>query len=153
MAVMENISTYSHKAVSRFTVASWDEKVLTDIDGEGTTYGEVYYPRRGISHAEVGYTYTGDLEGTSTMAYLLGYRGGDDLVLGLERFTGSVDGHEGSCVFRHTGTHDSASVRARLEVVPGMGTGGLENLRGEAELTIAGHSEEGYELVLHYDLG
>jgi hypothetical protein len=25
-------------------------------------------------------------------------------------------------------------------------------MRGEAELTIAGHSEDGYELVLSYDL-
>lgn len=150
---MNESSSYSHKAAGRFQVSSWDEKVLADIDGEGTTYGDVYYPRRGISHAEVGYTYTGAVEGTSRMACLLGYRGGDDLVLGLERFTGSIDGHEGSCVFRHTGHHDSSSVRGRLEVVPGMGTGGLENLRGEADLLIEGHSDEGYELVLHYALG
>ena len=150
---MNESTSYSHKAACRFQVSSWDEKVVSDIDGEGTTYGEVYYPRRGISRAEVGYTYTGDVEGSSRMVYLMGYRGGDDLVLGLERFTGSVDGHEGSCVFQHTGSHDSSSVRAHLRVVPGMGTGGLENLRGEADLVIAGHSEDGYELVLHYDLG
>lgn len=146
-------NSYSHKATCRFTVSSWDERVVTDIDGEGTTYGETYYPRRGISRAEVAYTYSGDLEGTSQMAYLMGYRGGDDLVLGLERFTGSVDGHEGSCVLQHTGSHDSSSVRAHVRVVPGMGTGALESLRGEAELVIEGHSEDGYELVLHYDLG
>jgi hypothetical protein len=34
-----------------------------------------------------------------------------------------------------------------------MGTGGLEGLRGEADLAIAGHSDDGYELVLSYDLG
>jgi hypothetical protein len=150
---MSDSTSYSHKATCRFQVSSWDEKVLTDIDGEGTTYGEVYYPKRGISHAEVGYTYNGEVEGTSRMVYLLGYRGGDDVVLGLERFTGSVDGHEGSCVFQHAGSHDSSSVRAHLQVVPGMGTGGLESLRGEAELLIEGHSEDGYELVLHYALG
>lgn len=150
---MNETKVYTNKAACRFQVSSWDEKVVTDIDGEGTTYGETYYPRRGISRADVGYSYTGDLEGTSRMVYLLGYRGGDDLVLGLERFTGSVDGHEGSCVFQHTASHDSSSVRGHLRVVPGMGTGGLEGLRGEAEVVIAGHSEDGYELVLHYDLG
>jgi len=56
-------------------------------------------------------------------------------------------------VLRHLGEQDAGSVRARLEVVPGMGTGALENLRGEADLVISGHSEDGYELVLHYDLG
>jgi Protein of unknown function (DUF3224) len=44
-------------------------------------------------------------------------------------------------------------VAARLEVVPGMGTGELATLVGEAELAIAGHRDDGYELVLAYDLG
>jgi Protein of unknown function (DUF3224) len=150
---MDDTRSYSHKAVCRFRVASWDEKVVTDIDGDGTTYGEVYYPKRGLSRAEVAYTYTGQVEGTSAAVYLLGYRNGDDLVLALERFTGSVDGHEGSCVFQHTGSHDASSVRGRLQVVPGLGTGDLRELRGEADLLLEGHSEDGYELVLHYDLG
>ena len=34
-----------------------------------------------------------------------------------------------------------------------LSTGGLENLRGEAHLTIAGHSDDGYELILSYDIG
>ena len=55
-------------------------------------------------------------------------------------------------MFQHVGSQDAGSVTARLEVVPGMGTGGLEGLRGEAELRIAGHSDDGYELVLSYDL-
>lgn len=150
---MNDSTSYSHKATCRFQVASWDEKVVADIDGRGTTYGDVYYPERGITRAEVGYTYTGDVEGSSTTVYLMGYRGGDDLVLALERFSGSVAGHEGSCVFQHTASHDSSSVRGRLRVVPGMGTGALENLRGEADLLIEGHSDDGYELVLRYDLG
>jgi hypothetical protein len=44
------------------------------------------------------------------------------------------------------------SVTDHLDVVAGMGTGGLETLRGEAELSIGGHSDDGYELVLAYDL-
>ncbi len=144
--------TYSHKATCRFTVSSWSEKVYADIDGEGTTSGDLYYPKRGLTQAEVGYRYTGNVEGTSTLTYLIAYKPDAAPVLGLERFEGSVDGHEGSCVFRHVGSQDAGSVSAHLEVVPGMGTGGLENLRGEAELTIAGHSDDGYELVLAYDL-
>jgi hypothetical protein len=55
-------------------------------------------------------------------------------------------------VFRHVGSQDAGSVTAHLEVVPGMGTGGLQGLRGEAELRIAEHAEDGYQLVLSYDL-
>jgi hypothetical protein len=144
--------TYSKKATCTFVVASWTEKAYVDIDGEGTTAGEMYYPRRGLSHAEVGYTYTGDVEGSSTLAYLIAYKPEGGPVLGLEQFTGSIGGHEGSCVFVHTGGQDAGSVTAHVEVLTGMGTGGLEGLRGGAELKIAGHSEDGYELVLSYDL-
>ena len=145
--------TYALRATCRFDVASWTESAYVDIDeGEGTTAGETYYPKRGLTDAEVGYTYTGDVEGTSTLHYLIAYKDGAAPVVGLERFTGSIGGHEGTCVLQHTGSQDAGSVTAHLEVVPGMGTGGLETLRGEAELRIAGHSDDGYELVLSYDL-
>jgi hypothetical protein len=150
---MDEVTTYSRKAACRFDVSSWTEQMFADIDGEGTKRGETYYPRRGLTRAEVGYTYTGDLEGSSSLVYLIAYKGDAAPVLGLERFEGSVDGHEGSFVMRHEGEQDAGSVRAHLEVVPGMGTGDLETLRGEADLVIAGHSDDGYELVLHYDLG
>ena len=146
--------SYAHKATCRFDVASWKEEVYVDIDeGEGTTSGDMYYPKRGLSLAEVGYTYTGDIEGSSTQRCLIAYKADAAPVLSLEYFTGSVDGHEGTCVFQHIGSQDAGSVSAHLEVVPGMGTGGLESLRGEAELSIAGESDDGYELVLAYDLG
>ena len=59
--------SYSHKATCRFDVASWKEKAYVDIDeGQGTTSGDMYYPKRGLSLAEVEYTYRGDVEGSST---------------------------------------------------------------------------------------
>ena len=144
--------TYSKKATCRFTVTDWKETVDVDIDGEGTTMGETYYPKRGLTRATVGFAYTGDVEGSSTMTFLIAYKDGAAPVLGMAQFTGSVDGQEGSCVFLQTGSQDAGSVSGRLEVVPGMGTGGLEGLRGEAEVALAGPSDDGYELVLSYDL-
>ena len=144
--------TYSRTATCRFTVASWSEDVLVDIDGEGTTAGDLYYPDRGFTRAAVSYRYTGDLDATSTGTYLIAYRPDGAPVVGMEQVTGSLDGHDGSFVVQHSGWQDAGSVKAHLEIVPGLGTGGLESLRGEAELVIAGHTDEGYELVLHYDL-
>lgn len=145
--------SYSHKAHARFNVTSWSEQLVTDIDGKGTTAGAAYYPDRGVNRAEVSNAYTGDIEGTSTLVYLIAYKGDAAPVLGLERFEGSIAGHEGSCVFQLIGSQDQGSVSVRLEVVPGMGTGGLENLRGEAELSIDGHSDDGYPLVLSFTVG
>jgi Protein of unknown function (DUF3224) len=56
---------------------------------------------------EVSYSYSGDLEGTGTLVYLIAYKAGAAPVLGLERFTGAIGGHEGSCVFRHVGSQDA----------------------------------------------
>ena len=135
--------TYTRKASGRFSVTSWSEEAFADIDGEGTTAGGTYYPKRGLSHARVGYTYTGALRGTSVLSYLIAYRPGGAPVFAFEHFTGAVDGHEGSCVLQHVGGQDAGSVRGHVEVVSGMGTGELANLRGEAELRIAGHSDDG----------
>ena len=145
--------SYAHTATCKFQVASWSEAPYVDIDGEGTTVGDMYYPKRGLSKAEVSYAYAGEVQGTGTLVYLIAYKADAAPVLGLERFTGSIGGHQGSCVFRHVGSQDAGSVSGRLEVVPGMGTGELATLVGEAELAIAGHSDDGYELVLSCDLG
>ncbi|MDI2031869.1 DUF3224 domain-containing protein [Saccharopolyspora sp. TS4A08] len=143
---------YQHEAAGRFSVTSWSEHLITDIDGEGTTAGDAYYPNRGLTRADVRYTYTGEIEGTSTLTYLIAYKADAAPVLCFEHFEGSIAGHEGTCVFQHSGSQDKASVTAHLQVVPGMGTGGLETLRGEADITIAGHSDDGYDLTLTYSL-
>lgn len=144
--------SHSQTARSRFQVASWSETLYVDIDGVGTTRADVYYPKRGLTQAAVGYTYTGEIEGTGTLVYLIAYKADAAPVLGLEQFIGSIGGHEGSCVFRHIGSQDADGVSARVEVIPGMGTGGLETLVGEAQLEIVGHSDDGYDLVLSYDI-
>lgn len=142
--------SYAHQATSRFNPASWSENLVTDLDGTGFTTGKTYCPHRGLTRAEVSYSYTGDITGTGRLVYLIAYKPAAAPVLGFEHFTGSIGGHEGSCVFRHVGNQDQGTVSVHIEVIPGMGTGGLTNLRGEAQLAIAGHSDNGYELVLSY---
>ncbi|NRQ51687.1 DUF3224 domain-containing protein [Aeromicrobium stalagmiti] len=144
--------TRAHTTTARFTVAGWDEKVVVDIDGDGREINGVTYPTRGFSRADVRYAYSGAIEGSSVLAYLISYRPGVAPVTGFEQFTGSIDGHDGSLVLQHVGEHDAEAVRATLHVVEGLGTGGLEGLRGEATINLAGHSDDGYEITLSYDL-
>jgi hypothetical protein len=153
----------AHSTSGKFKVKSWDESVIVDIDGEGTEINGVTYPKRGFSRADTTYTYSGDIEGTGTVAYLISYnsptrgaRGeapkGFAPTSGFERFEGSIDGHDGSLVFQHLGDHDEQAVRATLHIVEGMGTGGLEGMTGEATVELAGHSDDGYDITLAYDL-
>ncbi|MRJ76561.1 DUF3224 family protein [Aeromicrobium sp. SMF47] len=139
--------TRQHTTTARFTVTGWDEQVVVDIDGDGKQL-----PQRGFTRADVTYAYSGAIEGTGTLTYLISYRPGAAPVVGFEHFTGSIDGHDGSLVLQHAGEHDAEAVRATLHVLEGLGTGGLEGLRGEATVELAGHSDDGYEISLAYDL-
>ncbi len=142
----------AHTTSGRFTVTSWDEKVLVDIDGDGVEINGVTYPKRGFSRADTTYAYSGDIEGTGTVAYLISYNQGFAPTSAFERFEGSIDGHDGSLVLQHLGDHDEQAVRATLTIVEGLGTGGLEGMRGEATVELAGHSDDGYDITLSYDL-
>lgn len=146
--------TRAHTITAKFNVTSWEEKVVVDIDGDATEVNGVRYPKRGYSRANTAYAYTGGIEGTSTVAYLIAYNSPTHIapVSGFERFEGSIDGHDGSLVFQHVGHHDAEAVRATLHIVEGLGTGGLEGMTGEATVELAGHSEDGYGITLSYDL-
>ena len=91
----------THTATARFTVASWDESTVVDLDGDTTAADGSACPKRGFSRANVGYAYTGSIDGAGTVAYLIAYRPGLAPVTGFERFEGSIDGHDGSIVLQH----------------------------------------------------
>jgi hypothetical protein len=146
----------STQATGKFMPTGWDESVVEDIDGEGETRNGTYYPNRGITTAKVTYRYTGAVEGEGVVTYLFAYReskAGHAEIMGLERFTGTIDGHRGSCVLRHSGTYAEGAVTATVEVLPGLGTDDLAGLTGSAELSMAGAPpEDGFDLTLSYDL-
>src|SRR5580765_583051 len=145
--------SYSNTAHATLNMAGWEETVKEDIDkGEGETKNGVYYPKRGVTISEASFTYSGDLEGASTVLYLITYKPDDAApVLAVERFTGSVGGREGSFVMTSTGTQSPGDVRGHAQVVPGLGTGDLATLRGEIDLVIEGMSEDGYPVSMSYD--
>lgn len=139
-----------------FTPTGWDESVVEDIDGVGETRNGTYYPTRGITTATVTYAYTGDIAGEGVATYLFAYRdskAGHADITGYERFTGTIDGREGSCVLRHVGQYADGSVTAHVEVLPGLGTGDLADLTGSADLSMAGAPPEGgYPIELDHGL-
>ncbi len=143
----------SHHATATFQVTSWEETVLANVDGTTTEIQGIEYPSRGFSRAEVTYSYTGDLEGTGSLTYLIAYRAGETAPgFAFEHVVGSLGGHDGSFVLQHVGEHDEQGVRMTLTIVEGSGTGGLATIRGEGEVTLGGHSDDGYPITLDYDL-
>lgn len=143
----------THIVSATFKVTSWTEEKVYRIDGRTVEISGVAYPAHGFNRADVGYSYQGDISGTGTLAYLIAYiEGADAPTVGFEAFEGSIDGHEGSLVLQHNGFHNMAGVHERLDIVEGLGTGGLATMSGYAAIEIAGHSEAGYPITLHYTM-
>jgi len=113
-----------------FQITGWDEKTYQEIEGSAK-----------LSHAKVTQTYSGAIEGTSSIEYLMSYTvHGTANFVGLERVSGTVDGKTGTFVLQHTGSFSEGKARSSWSIVPGSGTGDLANLRGSGHY-VAGHAE------------
>lgn len=124
-----------------FALKSWDEQPYNEVPGELK-----------MTHTRVAYTYQGDIEGESTLDYLMVYRPDESgSFVGLERIIGRVAGRMGSFVIQHTGTFNKTDVDSTFFVVPNSGTGELINLRGEGEIKLAGHAKR-YPMIFRFSL-
>jgi len=118
--------------ISTFEVKSWDEQPFAEGDGQ---------PK--LTQTTATKTFTGDIEGEGTVAYLMVYRpDGSTIITGFERVTGSVGGRAGSFVLRHEGTDQDGAAACTCTVVPGSGTGELAALRGEGRFAASSMTVE-----------
>lgn len=113
-----------------FQITGWDEKTYQEIEGSAK-----------LSNAKVTQSYSGAIEGSSTIEYLMSYSiNGTATFVGLERVSGAVDGKTGTFVLQHNGFFSEGKARSSWSIVPGSGTGGLASLRGKGSYA-AGHGE------------
>ena len=113
-----------------FQITSWSENPSQEIEGAAK-----------LSIAKVTQSYTGAIEGTSSVDYLMSYTvDGTACFVGFERVSGAVAGKTGTFVIQHSGSFSEGKARSTWSVVEGAGTGELANLRGKGSY-IAGHGE------------
>jgi len=128
------------RANATFEVISWDEKPYSEIEGA---------PK--LAHVTVTHIYRGDIEGESTLQYLMVWPSETNAIFaGLERVVGRIGDRSGSFALQHTGTLDNGIADAKWSVVPGSGTGDLRGLRGEGGY-VSGHVQP-HPFTLDYDL-
>jgi hypothetical protein len=127
-------------ANGRFAIKSWDEK----------PWSEGQDPPK-LTRATVTKTFTGDIEAESRVEYLMMYRSdGSATFVGLERITGRIGGKTGAFVLQRTGVFENGEAKESYSVIPGSGTGDLQNLRGDGRSAV-GHGME-HPFSLDYDL-
>jgi hypothetical protein len=124
-----------------FSLKTWDEKPYNELPGELK-----------MTRSSVAYAYQGDIEGESTLDYLMVYRPDETgSFVGLERIIGRVGGRSGSFVLQHTGTFNKTDVDSTFFVVPRSGTGELTGLSGDGVIKLSGHAER-YPMIFNFKL-
>jgi hypothetical protein len=127
-------------ASATFDIDKWDEQPWDN--GRGAR----------LTRTHVAKTYHGEIEGTSVGEMLMAYA--EDTAsrayVGFERITGRVGERTGSFVLHHTATASGAGHAVSWSIVPDTGTGGLEGIRGEAQIVVL--PKGGHSLTLDYDL-
>jgi hypothetical protein len=128
-------------AESTFKVDAWDEQPWDTPDGQ---------PK--MTRAQVEKSFTGDLEGSSKLQYLMTYRddGTADFVA-MERIRGTLAGRRGSFVLSHVGAFVDGAASGTWTIVEGSGTEDLEGIRGTSQFSIP-KGEEAFPFAIDYDL-
>lgn len=123
-----------------FQITGWDEQTYAEIEGSAK-----------LSQAKVTQSYSGAIEGTSSVEYLMVYsvRGTASFV-GIERVIGSVEGKPGTFVIQHVGSFENDKASSWWSIVAGSGTGELASLNGYGSY-VAAHSGPA-EVVFTYNL-
>ena len=115
----------SSVANATFGFTSWDELPWDETDS-GLK----------LSRAAIANVYQGDIEGTSSLTYLMTYLlDGTASFTGHERVTGRIGDREGSFVLKHEGTFSGGQASATITVIPGSATGDLAGLTGHGTYT------------------
>jgi hypothetical protein len=113
-----------------FQITNWDEKTYQEIEGVAK-----------LSSAKVTQSYTGAIEGTSSVEYLMAYTvQGTANFVGLERISGTVAGKTGTFVLQHVGSFSEGKARSAWTIIAGSGTAELADLLGSGSY-VAGHGE------------
>lgn len=119
-------------ATASFTVDQWEPQATDEF--AGTEFGRVAIAK----------TFTGAVEGASTVELLTANNATSRAYVGFERLEVSVDGRKGSFVLHHTADEESGMT---VTILPGSGTGELTGITGKADIEIDG---EDHRLTLTY---
>lgn len=128
------------QATGEFNLTGWDEQPYEE------------YETGKLTRASVTQDFTGDIQGTGKVEWLMCYRedGTADFV-GMQGIEGTVDGRRGVFVSTTVGTFDGELARGTWTIVNGSGRGELRGIGGRGEFN-ATHGPTA-EFHISYELG
>ncbi|WMN62042.1 DUF3224 domain-containing protein (plasmid) [Pseudoalteromonas xiamenensis] len=118
-----------------FQITSWDETpYIENQDGSKK------------SHAKITQSYSGVIEGSSEIQYLMSYQSAASaLFVGFEVVTGKVNGKSGSFTLQHNGKFENGVASSNFLIV--SGTDELANIEGSGSFKSGESGQANYELT------
>jgi hypothetical protein len=108
------------KIRAQTTLSGWDEEPYATTD-EAVKF----------SRADVTMACEGDLAGDMDVKFLMAYAAdGSATYVGLQRFSGTLQGRAGSLAMQAMGTFTDGVARSKITVLPGASTGELAGTSG-----------------------
>lgn len=127
------------RLTGQFKIAKWQEEPKFENEAGHK-----------VSHADIKQTYTGDIEGTSVVQYLLCYTSAvHALFTGFEIITATVDSVESTLTISHTGQFAAGVASSQFTVVENTGTGAFANKSGHGTFSAGEAGSANFEIELN----
>ena len=121
-----------------FQVTGWDEKPYSE-ESDGSK----------LTKAQVTQTYTGSIEGSSQVEYLMAHRSDKSAVfVGMEKVSASINGKSGSFVIQHNGKFENGVASSNFVIVTGSGQGELTGIEGSGKFESTEHGKSDYQITI-----
>ena len=123
---------------NEFQITAWDETAyIENEDGSKK------------SHAKITQTYSGAIEGSSELQYLMSYQTTAVAVfVGFEVVTATVNGKSGSFTLQHNGKFENGVASSQFDIVSGSGTAALQGIEGSGSFTSGEAGKASYEFTV-----
>ncbi len=128
-------------AEGRYTITSWEEETVQENE-DGSK----------LTHATVTQSYSGDLNGESTVHYFMMHATDKSArFIGYESISCELGGKQGKFTVQHDGKFSIGVASSQFKVVSGSGRGGLMNISGQGKYSSDKSGEASYRFEYNAD--
>lgn len=122
-----------------FQITQWDEESHIVFDEGGKQ-----------SYAQIKQTYSGDIEGNSSIKYLMNYKTETTACfVGYEVMDIEIDGKKGRMILRHDGVFEQGVASSKFNIIAENSTGELKDINGSGSFT----STENGQAIYTFEIG
>ena len=131
----------SKTLTGKFQITQWDEESHIVFDEGGKQ-----------SYAQITQIYTGDIEGDSSIKYLMNYKTETSACfVGYEVMNIAIEGKKGRIVLKHDGLFEKGIASSKFKIISENSTGELKNINGSGSFTSTENGQANYTFETSFD--